>query len=169
LSDARYFLLSAYGLAAWTGVALDRIAEPRRAALVGCAIGVPLAVVACAYGFAPAFYTTDWPHAAQIVRSLARPSDLLIFEPGAGNWAFRYYADERRDRILTVSTPSDIRHAIATLGGEHRVWLIGSGIRGVDPALTLPDALQKRFRLAYFEESKRALPSQDVEVGLFVR
>jgi hypothetical protein len=169
LSDARYFLLSAYGLCAWTGVALDRISDVRKAAAAGCAIGVPLAIVACGYGFAPALYTSDWPRAAEIVRALAKPSDLIIFEPGAGDWAFRYYADERSYRILPVSTPSDIRHAIAQLDHERRVWLIGSGIRGVDPGLRLPGALQKRFGLIYFDESKRWLPSQDVEVGLFVR
>jgi mannosyltransferase len=169
LSDARYFLLSAYALAAWTGVAIDRLSDVRKAVAACCAIGVPLAIVGCGYAFAPALYTSDWPRAAAIVRALARPSDLIIFEPGAGDWAFRYYADERTYRIVTVSTPSDIRHAIAQLDRERRVWLIGSGIRGVDPELRLPDALQKRFGLAYFEESKRSLPSQDVEVGLFVR
>jgi len=169
LSDARYFLLSAYGLAAWTGVAIDRISDARKAVAFGVALGLPLAAMGCAYGFVPALYTSDWPRAAAAVRALAHPSDLLIFEPGAGDWAFRYYDDESTYRIMLVSTPSDIRHAIARLKGERRVWLIGSGIRGVDPDLRLPDALQKNFNLVYFDESKRLLPSQDVEVGLFYR
>ena len=170
LYDARYYLLLAYGLAASTGVALDRLWEKTtRALVVACVAGAALAAVGCAYAADASFYTTDWPHVADVVRAHAQPSDLLVFQPGAGDWAFQYYFDETGHRVWRVSTPAEIDHAVAQIGREHRVWLIGSGIVGIDPGLRVLHALQQRFKLGYFEESTRILPSQDVQIGLFIR
>ena len=170
LYDARYFLLFAYALASWTGVALASMhARVRNASWVTFGAIAPPLIAGAMYAFAPMFYTGDWPRVASVVKERAKPGDVLLFEPGAGSWAFVYYADERPYRVWQVSTPQDIERAAVDVLEEKRVWLIGSGIVGVDPRLQILSALRSHFRLLYFEEDKRALPSQDLQVGLFVR
>jgi hypothetical protein len=170
LYDGRYYLSLDYALAAWTGMALQAYVRRRTVAVTAAVVlGLALAAPAAAYAFDPAYYTSDWPRAAAIVSGYGKPGDLLIFEPGAGDWAFKYYADQQSYRLWTVSTQSEIDRAVKLVDRERRVWLIGSGIVGVDPQLRLLTELQKHFRLAHFEESTRALPSQDLQVGLFVR
>lgn len=170
LYDARYFLLFGYALASWTGVALDSLharVSTRRWLTLGSI--APVAIAASLYAFLPMFYTGDWPSVAKAIEQRAIPGDVLLFEPGAGNWAFAYYADERPYRIWQASTPQDVRRTAVGVLKEKRVWLIGSGIIGVDPNLQILSVLRSHFRLQYFEEDKRALPSQDLQVGLFVR
>ncbi len=166
----RYYLLFVYALAAWTGVAISRLLRrsPRRAALA--MIGaVALASVGCAYAVNPSFYTADWEHVAAVLRARSNPTDLLVFEEGSGHWAFRYYEGRPRHSALLVSSPGQIDDAMRIVDTRRRVWLIGSMIRGLDPNLRLLHHLERCCRLAYFEESTRLLPSEDVEIGLFVR
>lgn len=166
----RYYLLFAYALGAWSGVAATAWASRWRPSVaVSGALACALAAAGIAFAFDPAFYTSDWPRVITALDEHARPGDLVVFEQGPGYWAFQFYQGPRRYDIWQVSTPQDIDWAIAHVDPFPRVWLIGSSMRGIDPQLRLLNHLQGRFRLGYFEESVRALPSEDVEIGLFVR
>ena len=166
----RYYLSFAYALAAWSGVAAAAWAARWRPALaVGGAIAAALLVLGTAFAVDPAFYTSDWPRVAAVLGARATPADLVIFEQGPGYWAFQFYQGAQRYRVWQVSTPQDIDWAIAHVAQYPRVWLIGNGLRGIDPGLRLLARLQARYHPGYFEESVRALPSEDVEIGLFLR
>lgn len=170
LYDGKYHLLLGYALSAATGVAVAALAERSRGAIGGAAVVLlALSVTGAQYAFNPFFYTADWPRVADVVRADARPGDLILLEPGPGNYALQYYLDERPYRILWVTSGDEVARALSLIPRERRVWLIGSGIKGVDPQLRVVGALQSRFHLATFEEITRAQPNQDVEVGLFVR
>jgi len=166
----RYYLLDAYALAAWTGVAAVSLAQQWRPAwFVTAALGAATAAAGIVFAVDPAFYTADWPHVARVLAARALPSDVIIFEQGPGYWAFSYYQGAAHYQVWQVSTPDEIDAAIAHVDAHPRVWLIGNSLRGIDPQLRLLRHLQMRYHLAYFEESVRALPSEDVEIGLFVR
>jgi hypothetical protein len=166
----RYYLPFVYALAAWTGVAATAwAARWRPAVAIGGGLACALAAAGTAFAFDPAFYTADWPAVVAALDARARPADLVVFEQGPGYWAFQFYQGRRHYDVWQVSTPQDIDWAIAHVDPFPRVWLIGSSLRGVDPQLRLLDHLERRYKLGYFEESVRALPSEDVEIGLFVR
>ena len=166
----RYYLLFSFALCAATGVAYATIAErwPRsRIAIV--LPGVALVALGCAYALDPAFYTADWVGVTAALSERAEPGDLLMFEQGGAYWAFKYYASGLRNPILMVTVPDEIDRAMAVADRHRRVWLIGSELRHIDPDLRLLHHLESGYRLSYFEELTRMLPTEDLEVGLFVK
>jgi len=167
----RYYLIFAYALAAWTGVSLVRVL--RTAPRIGSAVSLTVAVVliGCGseYAFNPSLYTADWPRVASILDSRAKPSDLVIFEQGQAYSAFRYYQGSGRYTILLINDSNAIKRTAPFVDQHRRVWLIGNEVRAVDPDLLLVNRLQSRYRLAYFEEADKMIPSEDVSIGLFER
>lgn len=167
----RYYLMLAYGVAAWAGCVFQWALDAnRRPVLAGLAVAVTaLVILGTVYGGDSAFYTADWPGVETLLLSQSQPPDLLVLEQGMSNWALMRNPDIKRHPYILVWRPPDIENAWQLLKPYRRVWFVAYQPRGVDPHLLLLSRLQRGYHLTTFHDFEKALPAESVSVGLFVR
>ncbi len=165
----RYYLFLAYGVAAWTGCAcaplLARGWSPQRS-LLAAAAGA-LALLGIAFAFDPRFYTADWPSVEAALEAQAQPSDLIILEQGNAEWSLFRIKQLAQHPHFMVWVPANVSEAEAFARKYKRIWLVAYEPRGADPDLLLPAYLQQHYRLQDFQQYNRAIPAEDVALGLF--
>jgi hypothetical protein len=167
----RYYLMFAYAAAAWTGCAVSssasRLAKPVWIGLAACFAA--LAAMGSAFAADPDFYTADWPAVIGQLEADSQPGDFILIESGMGSWAvFRSQELARHPRFM-VWFSQNIAQAYTTAKKYPRVWFIAYQARGADPNLELLADLERDYHLKEFRLYRRALPAEDVSVGLFVR
>ncbi|HLW37870.1 MAG TPA: glycosyltransferase family 39 protein [Candidatus Eremiobacteraceae bacterium] len=168
----RYYLLLAYALCAWTGVAVDRLAQriparaTRPAALLAAGVLLGIAVL---YVFNPVLYTANWPGVAALLRTRSQPNDLIVFDQGSPFFVLERGTSLGRHPLLVVLRRSDVAGSIRLSQTFNRVWLVLFQSGPVDPDNALFSALRARRTVAGVWSYPRALPAENVEVILFER
>jgi hypothetical protein len=174
----RYYLIAAYALCAWSGVALAQVwrRRPQAARVIAGVFGAGLAAQAIVYAADPANYTADW---AAVERQIFSPPDLrdvrawrntaYIFDRGtpvrvverSGLLAGRVYAG--------ILSPSDVDAAMRGLRPFARVWYIEYQPNQVDPGSRMIRYLIANYHSQGEWVFRRDVPGETVTIGYFVR
>jgi hypothetical protein len=165
----RYYLIAAYGLCAWVGVAVADVLRSDRAwTRVGlAAAGAALAAQALAYSVIPSNYTADWPAVASVLRSNASASDVFVFVRGTPIRVI-----DRTDLLAGrtyggLLSPDDVTATIDALRGRARIWYIEYQPFQVDPQLRVAHFLTATYQLGGQWYFPRDVPGESVHVALF--
>jgi Dolichyl-phosphate-mannose-protein mannosyltransferase len=168
----RYYLLLAYALCAWTGIALDRVADRlanrARRPLALLAAGT-LGALGLLYAFDAALYTADWPAVAAVLQSRSQPKDLIVFDQGSSFFVLERGTSLARHPLLVVLRRSDVAGSTRLSRPFPRVWLVLFQSGPVDPDNALLAALRQRRHVAGVWSFPRALPAESSVVVLFQR
>jgi len=167
----RYYLLLAYALCAWSGIAADRIGEKLPATMrrpAGLLAGGALAALGILYTLNPALYTADWPAVAALLESHSQPKDLIVFEQGSPFFVLKRGVSLDHHPLLVILRRQDVARSSALSRPFARVWLVLFQSGPVDPDSKLLSALKAR-RVAGVWEFPRALPAESALVVLFKR
>lgn len=167
----RYYLLFAYALAAWTGVASSDllIRFPRVVSGAAAVAAAALFALAAQRALDPAYYTADWPAVGRLLKAESRPGDVYVLEQGSSFYVLSRDGSLDHRRYVAVLRPREVGQAAAAVSGLDRVWLVLFQYGPVDPDAELPKRLQARFKAARVAYFTRSLPWENVVVGLFVR
>lgn len=171
LYEDRYYLLLAYALCAWTGIAFDLLAARswRIARPVALLTAGALFVFGCLYVFDPAFYTADWPAVGALIQARSLPRDLIVFEQGSPFFVLKRGSALGRHPLLVVLRRSDLDDDIALSKRFDRVFLVLFQYGPVDPDGRFFDALRQQRRPRRAWTFARALPAETVVVIFFQR
>jgi hypothetical protein len=167
----RYYLLFAYGLCAFTGVALTRFGSGHavlRAALAAAG-GAFVAALGCMYAFNPNLYTANWTAVSALFRNEANPNDAVVMEQGSPFWVFEHDPAFVHRPLILVFYHDQIDASLQLAARFARVWLILFEPRAVDPNATLANGLAQRFRATGGWQFSRWLPGENVLVVRFQR
>ena len=165
----RYYLIAAYALCAWLGVAVAEILRSHRSAarIATAAACAALAAQAVACAAIPSNYTADWPAVERVLRSSAAPADVFVFVRGTpirviertGLLAGRTYGG--------LLSPEDVQPTIDALRGHARVWYVEYQPYQVDPHLRVARFLATTYHLGGQWYFPRDVPGEDVRVAFF--
>ncbi|MDQ6780736.1 MAG: glycosyltransferase family 39 protein [Candidatus Eremiobacteraeota bacterium] len=171
LFEDRYYLLLAYALCAWTGLALDRLAVRSReiARPIALVAAAALALLACLYAFDPAFYTADWPAVGALIQARSQPRDLIVFEQGSPFFVLKRGNSLGRHPLLVVLRRSELDDNIALSRRFDRVFLVLFQYGPVDPDGRFFAALRLHRQVRQAWTFARALPAENAVVILFQR
>ncbi|MBC5805072.1 MAG: hypothetical protein DLM53_01395 [Candidatus Eremiobacter antarcticus] len=167
----RYYLMLAYGVAAWAGCVFQWALNANKRPVLGALAVVltTLLVLGTLYGVDSAFYTADWPGVQSLLLSGSQPRDLFVLEQGMSRWALMRNPTIKRHPYILVWFRPDVENSWRLLKPYRRVWLVAYQPRGVDPQLDLLSHLQHDYHLSLFHEFQKVMPAESVSVGLFVR
>lgn len=167
----RYYIFSAYALAAWTGVLVAMLVQHRQrwALAAAMALLTCVLVVGAGYAFDSNFYTADWPGVAATLSRGEASGDLVLAEQGMPFWTLPGDKDILSHEHLFIFYPNQIPKALKAANAHSRVWVIAYEPRGIDPDLVLLTTLNKSFHLVSAEPFNRYLPAEDVVLLLFAR
>jgi hypothetical protein len=165
----RYYLIAAYALCAWAGVALGSAMArmPRVAGPIAILAGVALVAQAVVYSVDPANYTADWPAVEQ--RIFDGVPAAYVFDRGtpvhvierSGSLTGRSYAG--------ILSPADADATVAALRKYRRVWYVEYQRAQVDPDARVIHYLIANYRTGGEWVYPRDVPGESVTVGMFYR
>ncbi len=165
----RYYLIAAYALCAWLGVAAAALLRDRRwfARIAVAAAGAALLAQAIAYAAVPANYTADWPAVERLLRSGASAGDVFVFDRGTPIRVI-----DRSDLLSGrtyggLLSPDEIAPTIAALRGHPRVWYVEYQPYQVDPTLQIAQFLAANYHLGGQWFFPRDVPGESVHVVFF--
>ncbi|HLJ84053.1 MAG TPA: hypothetical protein VKT51_07785 [Candidatus Eremiobacteraceae bacterium] len=165
----RYYLVAAYALCAWLGVAVAEALHSRRfaARIALAAAGAALAAQAIAYAAIPSNYTADWPAVERVLRSSAAPQDVFVFVRGTPIRVI-----DRTDLLAGrtyggLLSPDDVQSTIEALRGHARIWYIEYQPYQVDPRLRIAHFLAATYQLGGQWYFPRDVPGESVRIAFF--
>ena len=170
----RYYLLYAYGLCAWTGVALAhlklerlRFGAPRVAGTAAaCAL---ICAVAVQHVTDPKHSTAELNGVAALLREASGPHDLFVFEQGTPAYVLVRTGALDGHPLVLIFTPADVQTAWRSIAGYARVWYVGFEAWPIDRNALVLTQLQTRDRLLHYWRFSRALAVEEVLVAEFAR
>jgi len=176
----RYYLLFAYALCAWTGVALagkSLVGRPDAVRAPASGRAVTIAAVACALILAAAVqHVTDPKHSTAelygvgtLLREASAPHDLFVFEQGTPAYVLARLGVLQGHPLVLIFTPAEVRGAWRNIAGRDRVWYVGFEAWPIDRDALVLTQLQTRDRLIRYWRFSRALAAEEVLVAEFER
>ncbi|HEY5094937.1 MAG TPA: hypothetical protein VII69_07485 [Candidatus Eremiobacteraceae bacterium] len=165
----RYYLIAAYAVCAWAGVALASALRlwPRGAKAAGALVGAALFAQAVVYAVEPANYTADWPAVER--RIFQGQPAAYVFDRGtpvrvierSGLLTGRSYAG--------ILSPDDADATVSSLRRYSRVWYVEYQRYEVDPDARVIHYLVANFHAGGQWVYPRDVPGETVTVGYFYR
>jgi hypothetical protein len=165
----RYYLIAAYGVCAWAGVAFGYARErwPQAARTIGFVAGAGLLAQAVVYAVDPANFTADWPAVEQ--RIFAGAPAAYIFDRGTPVHVIERGGMLAGRSFAGIVSPADAAATVAAMHKFPRVWYVEYQRYQVDP-----DARVIHYLIAHYHAGgqwtyPRDVPGETVTVGYFYR
>lgn len=167
----RYYLLLAYAVCAWAGVALERLARIRSGALAAAGIVAAVAAFGIVRALDPYYYTADWPAIwTSVLRNASSREDVIVAEQPSSLLVLKRLAANRTVPEIGVDGGGPVAAAkVDAIKAYQRVFLVLFEASAVDPNGDLIRDLDRYYRIERVDRFERATSGETVTIAVLDR